>query len=129
MRYAECDSMGFAHHSVYATYYEEARTEIMRSLGLNYKSMEDSGIIMPVRKMSFEFKKAAFYDDLLHISVFLDRVEGIRCSFHYEIRNEKGDLLNTGSTELFFAQKSTLKPIKLPSEFAAKFQTIIEQFG
>ena len=47
VRYGECDQMGFVHHSRYALYLEEARTEILRSNGLAYKDMEDEGIIMP----------------------------------------------------------------------------------
>jgi acyl-CoA thioester hydrolase len=121
VRYAECDSMGFVHHSVYPTYFEEARTEALRSIGLNYKDVEDSGIIMPVRSMHVHFKRAAVYDDLLLIHVFMDTVKGIRCVFHYETRNQHNELLNTGSTELFFADKSTLRPIKLPAELAARF--------
>ena len=49
VRYAECDRMGFVHHSNYALYFEEARTEYLRSLGVNYKQLEDEGIIMPLR--------------------------------------------------------------------------------
>ena len=72
VRYGECDRMGFVHHSVYALYFEEARTEILRNAGITYKEMEDEGLIMPVRSMGMTFKKAAKYDDLLEIHVRIE---------------------------------------------------------
>ena len=114
VRYVECDRMGFVHHSVYAMYFEEARTEGLRALGVRYKDLEDSGIIMPVRNMSIQFKRAAVYDDLLTIKTRLQLPGGIRCLFEYETYNEQGELLNTATTELFFAEKASLKPIRLP---------------
>lgn len=114
VRYGECDSMGFVHHSVYALYYEEARTELMRTVGLTYKEFEDSGIIMPVKSMHIDFSKAALYDDVISIEVKLEKITGVRCWFAYKSYNQNNILLNTGSTVLFFADKQTYKPIKLP---------------
>lgn len=67
--------MGFVHHSVYAMYFEEARTEGLRALGIRYKELEDNGIIMPVRSMNIQFKRAAVYDDLLTIKTRLQLPE------------------------------------------------------
>ena len=40
VRYAETDQMGIAHHSNYAVWFEQARTEFIRSLGITYGEME-----------------------------------------------------------------------------------------
>lgn len=122
VRYAECDQMGFLHHSVYALYLEEARTEQMRSKGITYKEMEDNGLIMPVRSMSFEFKKAARYDDLLSIEVWIPEKPAIRCVFHYRVINQLGELLSTATTEMFYARKSDLRPVKVPQEIIDKYE-------
>ena len=122
VRYAECDQMVFLHHSVYALYLGEARTEQMRSKGSTYKEMEDSGLIMPLRSMSFEFKKAGRYDDLLDIEVWIAEKPTIRCTFHYRIINQNGEELSTATTEMFYARKSDLRPVKVP-------QIILEKYG
>jgi acyl-CoA thioester hydrolase len=114
--------MGFLHHSVYALYLEEARTEQMRSKGITYKEMEDNGLIMPVRSMSFEFKKAARYDDLLSIEVWIPEKPTIRCVFHYRILNQHGEILSTATTEMFYARKSDLRPVKVPQEIIDKYE-------
>ncbi len=117
VRYGECDQMGFVHHSVYALYFEEARTEILRNRGLTYKEMEDDGLIMPVRGMSITFKKAAKYDDLLRIRVFIEGEIQVRANFHYEVYNQDNILLCTGITEMFFVNKNTMRPMKLPEKY------------
>lgn len=117
VRYAECDRMGFVHHSIYALYFEEARTEILRKQGITYKDLEDDGILMPVRSMQFQFFKAGKYDDLLTIEVKISYPPQVRCNFEYRTLNQNGELLNTGETELFFVRKSDLRPIKLPENY------------
>ena len=121
VRYAECDQMGFLHHSIYALYLEEARTEQMRSKGITYKEMEESGLIMPVRTMNIEFMKAARYDDLLSIEVWIPEKPVIRCVFNYRILNQHDELLGTASMEMFYARKSDLRPVKVPQIIIDKY--------
>jgi acyl-CoA thioester hydrolase len=120
VRYGECDQMGFVHHSVYALYFEEARTEILRQIGLIYREMEEEGIIMPVRSMVLNFKKAAKYDDLLEINIKVAKYTGIRVLFEYEVYNQNGTFLCDGNTELFFVAKNTMKPMMLPAIYSSK---------
>ncbi|HRC36354.1 MAG TPA: hotdog domain-containing protein, partial [Bacteroidia bacterium] len=47
VRYAEADRMGYVYYGNYAVYFEVARVEMLRSLGLPYKLLEDKGIILP----------------------------------------------------------------------------------
>jgi acyl-CoA thioester hydrolase len=126
VRYAECDRMGFVHHSVFILYFEEARTEAMRNFGLTYLEMEDSGVLMPVRNMAVDYKKAGKYDDLLTIKVFIRNKPAVRIFFEYETYNQSGEFLNSGHTELFFVRKHDLKPIVLPPVFWDKFKHFFE---
>ena len=99
VRYAECDPMGFAHHSRYAIWFEMARTELLRSHGLSYADMERTGTFVVAASLEVAFKRPAHYDDLLEISATLDRVDMVRIRHSYEIRRE-GQLLATGTTVL-----------------------------
>ena len=71
VRYNETDQMGVVYHGNYASYFEVARTEWLRNLGVTYKEMEENGTMLPVISLSFKFLKSAMYDDLLTISVSL----------------------------------------------------------
>ena len=59
--------MGFVYYGHYATYFEVARVEALRSIGCPYKSLEDAGILMPVTEYSIRYLKPGKYDDLLKI--------------------------------------------------------------
>ena len=122
VRYAECDRMGFVHHSVYALYFEEARTEALRAMGIVYKDLEDSGVIMPLRNLYLDFKRAARYDDLLRIESRIPEMPKVRCGVTYEVFNQDNELICTGSTELFFVDKHSLKPRGISEDLKEKFQ-------
>src|SRR5262245_52191276 len=46
VRYAETDRMGLLHHANYLVYFEQGRTELLRSLGHSYKDLEDQGFLL-----------------------------------------------------------------------------------
>lgn len=122
VRYAECDRMGFVHHSNYALYFEEARTEYLRDKKVTYRELEDEGIIMPVRSMGFSFYYAAKYDDLLTIEVTVPDNPTVRLKFTYKVYNQRNELLSEGFTELFFVNKTTMKPIRVSKELLERMK-------
>ncbi|MEM9987298.1 MAG: thioesterase family protein, partial [Bacteroidota bacterium] len=65
VRYGETDQMGYAYYGKYAEYFEVGRVETVRSIGLPYKLVEEKGILMPVSELQVNYKRPAFYDDLL----------------------------------------------------------------
>ena len=120
VRYAEIDQMGYVYYGNYATYYEEARTEMLRSTGVSYKELEDMGVMLPVTDLNCKFIKAAKYDDLVTINIYIREKPGIRIKFEYELFNEAGELLNTGYTQLVFVDMERGRPCKPPQVFVDK---------
>ncbi|MEJ5303137.1 MAG: acyl-CoA thioesterase [Bacteroidales bacterium] len=117
VRYAETDTMGYVYYGNHPTYYEVARTELMRSLGSSYRKLEEEGIMMPVISLQIHYKQPAFYDDLLNIRTVIKALSPTRITFGYEIFNESGDLINVGETTLIFISSSSKKPVRAPSWF------------
>jgi len=118
VRYGETDQMGFVYHGNYALYYEESRTEALRSLGITYKELEEAGIMLPVLDYKSRFRKPAKYDDLLTIKVMMKIAPDVKMTFHYEVFNEEGILLNTGETTLVFVDKATARPHQAPNHLS-----------
>jgi len=56
VRYRECDPMGVVYHTHFVDYFEAARTEALREMGLAYKALEDRGVMMPVVDLGVQFK-------------------------------------------------------------------------
>lgn len=122
VRYAETDKMGYVYYGNYATYFEVCRVETLRNLGLSYKTLEDSGVMLPVLEFGIKYFKPAFYDELLTIKTTIAQLPGVRIKFEYETFNEKGDLLNKAHTTLVFVDVSTGKPIAPPSDVLNLFK-------
>jgi len=114
--------MGYVYYGNYPLYYEVGRTELMRNFGFSYKKIENMGIILPVKTLDVKYHKAAMYDDLLTLKTTIKEMPGIRITFHYEVLNEKGELLNEGTTMLIFVDDKTRRPRKAPDELIQKLK-------
>lgn len=114
VRYAETDRMGYVYYGNYAMYLEVARVETLRFIGASYKSLEDSGIMLPVLEYKTRFIKPAKYDDLLTVRTYIRTMPTVRIIFDYEIFNEENILLNTAETTLVFVNSQTGKPCGAP---------------
>lgn len=115
VRYGETDQMGFVYYGNYAQYFEMGRVEWLRSFGISYKRMEDSGIMLPVLKLNIEYKKPAKYDDLLTLKTTLLKKPSVRIEFGFELFNDKKELLTLGYTQLVFIDMKNNRPTKAPN--------------
>src|ERR1035437_1736756 len=122
VRYGETDRMGYVYYGNYAEYFEVGRVEALRELGLNYKDVEDSGIMLPVYTFSIKYFKPAYYDDMLTIKTSIKEIPKARIIFEYETYNEKKELLNKGETVLVFIDMKTNKPRSAPDNFIEKLK-------
>ncbi len=123
VRYSETDQMGYCYYGNYAQFFEVGRVETMRSLGISYKSLEEDGIMLPVKEFSVNYHVPAFYDDLLTIRTTIAEIKGAKIYFSYEVFNEQNQLICNASTLLVFINKHTMKPIQTPSAFLKLFDS------
>jgi len=122
VRYAETDQMGYVYYGNYATYFEVARVESLRKLGLSYKELESSGIMLPVLEYKSKFIRPAKYDDLLTIKVIIKELPTARIHFEYEVFNELKELLTIGDTTLVFINALSKRPCPAPAIFIKTMQ-------
>jgi acyl-CoA thioester hydrolase len=121
VRYADTDQMNVVYHANYATYFEIARTEAIRTLGFTYREMEEMGIEMPVTEIDMRFLRPARYDDLLKVSTTLRHLpDNHRIEFLQEIFNEQGKLITQGRVTLFFLDKTSKKRSIMPWQLREK---------
>jgi acyl-CoA thioester hydrolase len=117
-RYADTDQMGIVHHAKYFEYFEIARTELLRSLGLPYSQLESEGYLLPLIDCYAKFIKPIKYDQLIRIETTLENFQGARIHLSYKIySDETNELLSEGFTKHSWVKKSNLKPTKPPLKF------------
>ncbi|MFN5442827.1 MAG: acyl-CoA thioesterase [Crocinitomicaceae bacterium] len=122
VRYGETDQMGYCYYGNYAQYFEVGRVEALRSFGMSYKKMEDSGVMLPVSEFNVRYFAPAYYDDILLITTKITSLKGARLFFEYEIENEHGKVISVASTTLVFVSKDTMRPISPPDDFIGLMQ-------
>ena len=110
VRYSETDKMGYVYYGNYASYFAVARVESLRAIGLSYKSLEESGVMLPVREFKTRYFKPAYYDDLLTIETLITELPTAKLKFEFNTFNAKKELLNKGWVELVFVDMIRNRP-------------------
>ena len=129
VRYAETDQMGVVYYGNYATYFEVARVEALRAIGMSYREMEEEGAMLPVLEQYMKYIRPAKYDDLLTIKTYLKEMPAARIKFEYEVFNEEGTLLTLGSTKLVFVDSKTMRPRNAPERFISLVKSFFAEDG
>lgn len=114
VEYHHTDQMGIVHHSNYIKFFEAARTEWLRAVGMTYAEMERRGVMMPIVDVHVKYRQPAYYDEVLSVSVFVDELPMARMVFRYEIRGEDGRDVASGTTTLGFIDSVTRRPQRAP---------------
>lgn len=115
VRYGETDQMGYLYYGNYALYYEIGRVELLRSLGLTYKTMEEEwGIMMPVLNMSTRYLRPARYDDEITIRTQLRVLPDKDITFYFELYNPSEKLVNGGRVSLCFIEVANNERVPCP---------------
>jgi acyl-CoA thioester hydrolase len=114
VRYGETDRMGVAHHSSYVAWFEETRTEWMRSFGLSYREMEDGGLRLPVVRVDIEYRRPVTYEDEVRIDTAVVSRRRVAFTLRHRItRADDGSPVATGRITLACVDASG-RPRPLP---------------
>jgi acyl-CoA thioester hydrolase len=99
VRYAETDRMGLLHHANYLVYFEQGRTELLRSQGLAYRDLEDQGFLLVLTRVQVRYRSPARYDEVLTLRTTVVRTTLVKIEHRYELLRD-GMLLAEGETTL-----------------------------
>ena len=114
VRYAETDAQRIVHHAEYLVYMEEARCELVRALGLSYRTLEERGLSLVVTEAQLRYSSPAEFDDRLRVRARISRVRSREVVFEYRIEHvESGRLVARGTTTHVFVDRD-LKVITGP---------------
>ena len=114
VRYAETDAMGVVHHSSYVVWFELARVQALRALGLPYEVLEADGVSLPVIHLEVDYRKPAKFGDV--VTIHVDWVREGKMQFHFCYEVFRGtELLVQGKTSHVFTSGG--KPVRPPQRF------------
>lgn len=107
VRYSETDKMGIVFNSNYLSWFEVARTELCRMLGVPYAEWEDRGYMLPVSEAYCRYRSPARYDD--EVSLWCgapeNQIKPWSILFEYRAENSDGKMLAEGWTKHAFVDR------------------------
>lgn len=102
--YEDTDSGGVVYYANYLKFLERCRTEWLRQVGFDQSVlMQDPGIAFVVRSVNLEYLKPARLDDLLTVSLEVERITRSQIFFRQHIRRQ--DPMAPGSFEELISGK------------------------
>lgn len=124
VRFAETDAMGVVYHANYLPWCEVARLELIGSIGLSYRKMNEDGFHLPVVEAHLNYKRPAKFDDIVEIKASIKTKPSVKVKVEYEMY-ANGVLLVSGYTMHVFVNREGL-PVRPPKEDLA---TLLKAFG
>ena len=128
VRYAETDQMGVVYHANYLVWFEVGRVELMRQMGLDYKSLEsEDGAMIAVAEATVRYKAPARYDDELIVKTWLVGLRGPILRLRYAIVRSTDELLLCEGETVHVVVGRDMKRREMPARFAERFAAILHR--
>ncbi len=120
--YEDTDTAGVVYHANYFKFMERARTEWLRSLGVEQDALaRREGVIFVVRSAHTEFLKPARFNDVIQVSVAVAACGGASITFAQTIRRDDTTLCES-EVRVACLHAATFAPCKLPPALAARLK-------
>ncbi len=129
VRYAETDCMGIVHHATYPIWFEVARTDYIKAVGMSYSEMESRGVMLPVTGITCKYHQPAKYEDVLVIEAKISRFTPARIEFYYTVRKKGEDtVLCEGTSSHGFVDAGTFRPLNFRKAMPELYQRMEKEF-
>ena len=122
----DTDAGGIVYYVNYLKYFERARTEFMRALGVDRAAISDNGWMFVVSKMSLDYRQPARLDDALSVTLVAQHVGAATIDFAQTVRRDQ-TLLVEGCVQIACVDRDTGRPKKLDRALRAQLTEATQQ--
>ncbi|WP_141674984.1 tol-pal system-associated acyl-CoA thioesterase [Gilliamella sp. Bif1-4] len=119
--YEDTDAGGVVYHARYLAFFERARTEILRQLGISQQTLLQENIAFVVKKMDIIYHFPARLDDMLTISTKVDQTRKASIIFKQTIVNQNERVISTADVLIACVDIAKMKPCGLPKLLVLEF--------
>lgn len=119
--YEDTDAGGVVYHARYLAFYERARTELLRQLGISQHKLLQESIAFVVKKMDISYHFPARLDDLLTINSKIDQIRKASIIFKQTIINENNQVISSADVVIACVDITKMKPCGLPKSLVLEF--------
>lgn len=122
VRYAETDQMRVAYYGSYFVWFEVARTQAFREMGIEYSKLEEKGFYLMVVEAGCQYKAPCKYDDLIVIRTAISEIKNSSLSFDYQLYKDAKLIAKGKTTHVFCSQEAM--PIRIPQEVRERINNL-----
>jgi acyl-CoA thioester hydrolase len=127
VRYQETDQMGVVYHTNYIVWFEVARSELIREMGISYHDLEKNGLLLPVVDVHCRYLSPAHYDEEVCVRTVVEELAGSKIRFAYQVhRCADNRLLATGTTTHIWVNRQ-MKRINIQRDYPDLYRRLAEQ--
>ena len=120
--YEDTDASARVYYANYLKFLERGRTDYLYNLGFTHKViLEKFNFYFVVKNCKIDYKKPAYFEDILKISTKVINISKVKILFHQQIIKNEELLVDSEIliTPVFFNGKIA----KIPNEMLEKFTT------
>jgi acyl-CoA thioester hydrolase len=121
--YEDTDATGVVYHANYLRYFERARTEWLRALGVSQQSLRaESGVVFTLANLEVDYLLPARLDDELLVTVAVEHLRRASLTFSQTVQTGggAGALLARARARVGCVDQNSFRPCPLPDDFVQK---------
>ena len=120
----DTDAGGIVYYVNYLKYLERARTELMRTFGLERAAVSDAGWNFVVSEVSLSYKEPARLDDQLRATAVISAVGGATVNFHQTVSRDDSVLV-AGDIQIACVDRGTGRPTRLDADLRKQLEATL----
>jgi acyl-CoA thioester hydrolase len=122
--YEDTDAGGIVYYANYLKFFERARTEWLRELGINQTKYLEQNIGFVVRRVEMDNIASAKLDDLLTVSSTIKTLKRASLVFHQQITNQEQQVICTAIVKVACLNFQSAKPTAIPESILGAFKRV-----
>ena len=120
----DTDAGSIVYYVNYLKYLERARTELMRTFGLERAAVSDAGWNFVVSDVSLSYKEPARLDDQLDATAVISAVGGATINFRQTVRRDD-TVLVAGDIQIACVDRGTGRPTRLDAALRKQIEATL----
>ena len=116
--YEDTDAGGIVYYANYLKFFERARTEWLRALGIEQDLLLSKNVAFVVTQVLMDNKKPAKFNELLTVSSQISTLKQASIVFIQKIHNVAGELLCSAQIKVACIALQEMKARAIPGEVA-----------